>query len=303
MNIPIDDKKVFLLKLATTASVLVALSLTGIKGVAWYHTSSIAMLGSLLDSILDTAASVLNLLFVRHALQPADGRHRFGHGKAEPLGGIFQAMIIGASALFLVVESARRLMNPVMPENTELGVTIMLISSAVVALLVVFQRHVVKQTDSLVVEADALHGFGDIVINLGVIFALVVSTQFNAPYIDPIVGIALAGVLLRGAWYIGQRAMQQLMDEEFSDEERAKIRSIIQSHPHANDIHDLRTRRAGLSSFIQLHLELDGEMKLEQAHKIADEVEALILEEFPDAEVLIHQDPYGKERVSSFMRS
>jgi ferrous-iron efflux pump FieF len=302
LNQPTDKTK-FLLTLATTASVLVALSLTAIKGVAWYQTGSIAMLGSLLDSILDTAASILNLLFVRHALQPADGRHRFGHGKAEPLGGIFQAMIIGASALFLSVESARRLMEPVMPTNTDLGITIMLISSAVVALLVILQRYVVKQTESLVVEADALHGFGDIVINLGVIFALVVSTQFNAPYIDPVVGFALAGILLRGAWHIGQRAMQQLMDEEFSDEEREKIRTIIQQHPHANDIHDLRTRRAGLSSFIQLHLELDGDMKLEQAHIIADEVEALILEEFPNAEVLIHQDPHGKERVTSFMRS
>ena len=302
MNKPTDNKA-FLLTVATTASVLVALSLTAIKGVAWYHTSSIAMLGSLLDSILDTAASILNLLFVRHALQPADGRHRFGHGKAEPLGGIFQAMIIGASALFLSVESGRRLMEPVMPTNTELGITIMLISSVVVAVLVILQRYVVKQTASLVVEADALHGFGDIVINLGVIFALVVSTQFNAPYIDPVVGFFLAGILLRGAWHIGQRAMQQLMDEEFSDEEREKIRTIIQQHPHANDIHDLRTRRAGLSSFIQLHLELDGNMKLEQAHIIADEVEALILEEFPNAEVLIHQDPHGKERVTSFMRS
>jgi ferrous-iron efflux pump FieF len=302
LNKPADNTK-FLLTLATTASVLVALSLTAIKGVAWYHTGSIAMLGSLLDSILDTAASILNLLFVRHALQPADGRHRFGHGKAEPLGGIFQAMIIGASALFLSVESGRRLMEPVMPTNTELGITIMLISSVVVAVLVVLQRYVVKQTESLVVEADALHGFGDIVINLGVILALVLSTQFNAPYIDPVIGFILAGILLRGAWHIGQRAMQQLMDEEFSDEEREKIRTIIQQHPHANDIHDLRTRRAGLSSFIQLHLELDGNMKLEQAHIIADEVEALILEEFPNAEVLIHQDPHGKERVTSFMRS
>jgi ferrous-iron efflux pump FieF len=261
------------------------------------------MLGSLLDSILDTAASTINLLFVRYALQPADGRHRFGHGKAEPLGGLFQAMIIGASAIFLAFESSRRLMDPVMPTHTGLGVTIMLISSVVIAALVLFQRHVVKQTDSMVVEADALHGFGDIVINLGVIFALVVSTRFDAPYIDAIVGIVLSGVLLRGAWHICQRAMRHLMDEEFSEQDRHKIQDIIASHPRANAIHDLRTRRAGLSSFIQLHLELDGDMKLSQAHIIADEVEALILQEFPDAEVLIHQDPQGEEPVPSFLRT
>ena len=302
-NLPKNNNHFYLLTLATTGSVLVALGLTGIKGVAWYQTVSIAMLGSLLDSILDTAASTINLLFVRHAMQPADDQHRFGHGKAEPLGGLFQAMIISASALFLVVESSRRLADPVMPSHTELGIIIMLISSVVIAVLVLFQRHVVKQTDSLVVEADALHGFGDIMINLGVIVALIVSTEFNAPWVDPIVAIGLAGILSRGAWQIARRAMKQLMDEEFSDQEREIIREIIQQHPHANDIHDLRTRRAGLSSFIQLHLELDGNMRLEQAHKIADEVERLILREFPNAEVLIHQDPHGKERVTSFMRS
>lgn len=300
---PLASNKINLLKLATAASVLVALGLTGIKGIAWYQTGSVAMLGSLLDSILDTAASTINLIFVRHSLQPADGRHRFGHGKAEPLGGLFQAMIIGASAIFLVVESSRRLMDPVMPTDTELGIVIMLISSVVIGLLVLFQRHVVKHTDSLVVEADALHGFGDIVINLGVIFALVVSTRFDAPYVDAVVGIALSGILLRGAWHICTRAMRHLMDEEFSEEDREKIQAIIAQHPHANAIHDLRTRRAGLSSFIQLHLELDGDMKLAEAHIIADEVEELILREFPDAEVLIHQDPHGEERVPSLFRT
>ncbi len=298
-----NNRKERLLKIATAASVAVAISLTLIKAVAWYKTGSVAMMGSLLDSILDTAASILNLLFVHHALQPADGRHRFGHGKAEPLGGIFQAVFIAGSALFLIVESIRRFITPEMPVNTTLGINIMLLSSVVVALLVWFQHHVVKETESLVIEADALHGFGDIVINLGVIFALLVSTRFNAPYIDPLVGLFLAGILIRGAWKIAHRSMQHLMDEEFTEQERETIRKIIQQHPLTNDIHDLRTRRAGLSSFIQLHLELDGNMKLEQAHRIADEVETLILKEFPKAEVLIHQDPHGKEAVSSFMRS
>ena len=296
-------KRERLLKLATNLSVLIASVLVVIKLIAWAKTGSVAMLGSLLDSILDAAASVLNLVFLRSALRPADTEHRFGHGKAEPIGGMFQAMIIGGSAVLLIAESIRRLIEPAMPTNTGLGISIMVISSVLVAGLVLFQRYVVKQTGSMIVSADALHGFGDIIINLGVVFALFISTQFATPRVDPVIGIVLAGILLKGAWNIGNSAIHQLMDSEFSRQERQHIRELACQHPHVNDIHDLRTRRAGFSCFIQLHLEMDGELDLTTAHSIADEVEQWIKQAFPDAEVLIHQDPQGSETIDSFLRS
>lgn len=291
------------MKIATGASVVVATSLVIIKGVAWVKTGSIAMLGSLLDSVLDFGAAGLNWYFVRHALQPADEEHRFGHGKAEPLGGMFQAMIIGGSAVFLVAESIRRFVEPALPTNTELGIIIMVVASVIVSGLVLLQRYVARHTESLVISGDALHGFGDIAINMGVILALFVSTRFNAPHVDPVIGILLAGILLRGSWQIGKQAMQQLMDAEFSPLERQKIREIALNHPLVSDLHDLRTRRAGLTSFIQLHIELDGDLNLVQAHEIADEVEQAIRREFPDSEVLIHQDPHGAENIPQFLRA
>jgi ferrous-iron efflux pump FieF len=296
-------KKERLLKIATSASVVVATLLVLIKGVAWIKTGSVAMMGSLLDSILDAAAAGLNMYFVRRALEPADERHRFGHGKAEPLGAVFQAMIIGGSAIFLAAESIRRFFEPEMPTNSELGIIIMLISSVIVSGLVLLQRYVVKRTDSLVIAGDALHGFGDIMINVGVIVALYVSTRFDAPFTDPVIGILLSGILFRGSYEIGRNAMRQLMDTEFTPEERQKIRDIALSNPNVSDLHDLRTRRAGLTSFIQLHIELDGDLNLTDAHEIADAVEADIRKAFPDSEVLIHQDPRGIEIVSQFLRA
>jgi ferrous-iron efflux pump FieF len=295
-------KKERLLKIATSASVVVATLLVLIKGVAWVKTGSVAMMGSLLDSILDAAAAGLNMYFVRRALKPADERHRFGHGKAEPLGGVFQAMIIGGSAIFLSAESIRRFFEPEMPTNSELGIIIMVISSVIVSGLVLLQRYVVKRTDSLVIAGDALHGFGDIMINIGVIIALFVSTRFDAPFIDPVIGILLSGILFRGSYEIGRNSMRQLMDAEFTPEERQKIRDIALGNPNVSDLHDLRTRRAGLTSFIQLHVELDGSMNLHEAHEIADAVEADIRKAFPDSEVLIHQDPQGMENISKFLR-
>jgi ferrous-iron efflux pump FieF len=118
-----------------------------------------------------------------------------------------------------------------------------------------------------------------------------------------VIGILLALVLVRGAWEIGGSAIRQLMDVEFSEEERQQIREIALNHPAVSDIHDLRTRRAGLSAFIQFHIEMDGRMSLIQAHEISDEVELAVREAFPDAEVLIHEDPEGAENVSQFLRA
>ncbi|ARN74733.1 cation diffusion facilitator family transporter [Oceanicoccus sagamiensis] len=296
------NKKEKLLKLATNASVIVAIILVIIKSIAWAKTGSVAMLASLLDSMLDTAAALINWYFIRSALRPADREHRFGHGKAEPIGGIFQAMLIGGSALFLIAESVRRLITPQFPENSDWGIAIMLLSSAIVAVLVVIQRYVVKRTGSVIVAGDALHGFGDIAINLGVILALLLSTQLNSALIDPIIAIVLACVLIFGAWRLGKVAIAQLMDTEFSPQQRQQIRAIAKQHPQVNDIHDLRTRRAGISEFIQFHLEMDGEINLKQAHAIADTIEQNILQQFPNSEVLIHQDPFGVEEVDPFLR-
>lgn len=298
-----QQHKAKLLKLVSIAAVFIAVILVIIKSIAWFKTDSVALLGSLLDSVLDTAAALINMYFIHSALQPADVEHRFGHGKAEPIGGMFQAMIIGGSALFLVAEAVRRLFNPEVPEHSQLGITVMLISSLLVAALWILQRHVIKQTGSMIVTADALHGFGDITINLSVVASLLLSSQFNAPIIDPLVALLLAGILIRGAWQIGKTSIDQLMDTEFSEQERNNIRQLAIQHPKVKDIHDLRTRKAGLSAFIQLHLELDGNLNLTEAHQITDDVELSIRSAFPHAEVFIHQDPFGKEDVDPFLRS
>lgn len=292
-----------LLTLAGIASVAAALFLLLIKVIAWFHTGSVAMLGSLLDSLLDTIASMINLFFLRSAMQPVDHEHRFGHGKAEPLGGILQAALISGSALFLIAEAVRRIIHPQLPEDTLLGIGVMLVSCAVVGLLILFQRHTIRKTGSLIVSGDALHGFGDLVINIGVIIALLLSEYLRTPLIDPLVAIALAGILLRGAWGIAIEAVHQLMDREFSEAERDKVREIAMAHAMVANIHDLRTRRAGFDAFIQLHIELPGDIDLSEAHRVADEVEAAIKQAFPDAEVFIHQDPKGEERVDAFLRT
>ena len=281
------------MRLATRASVAVALTLIAVKTAAWTLTDSISILSSLIDSLMDVLASAINLLAVHQALQPPDREHRFGHGKAEPLAGLGQSAFIAGSAALLTIEAARRLFHPQPVVAVEMGIGVMLFSIVLTVALVAFQRYVVRRTGSTAVGADALHYESDILINGSVIISLGLSHWMGWQLADPIFAIAIAAYLVRGAWLIAHRSLDVLMDREFPDDERARIRGIALRHPEVTGMHDLRTRRAGIQQFIQLHLEMDGEKRLREAHEIADQVEAQIREAYPDAEVIIHQDPEG----------
>lgn len=282
-----------LMRQATYASVSVATVLIVIKFLAWLATDSVAMLATLVDSMLDAAASVVNLLAIRHALTPADREHRFGHGKAEPLAGLVQSAFIAGSALFLFVEAGRRLVHPQEIEDGTMALAVMGVSIALTLALVSFQRYVVRKTASLAISADRLHYFGDLLANASVAVALILAVEFGLQWADPVFGAAIAAYIVWSAWEIIRQSLDQLMDRELPDEDRKRIREIALSHREVRSVHDLRTRASGRDIFIQIHIELDPSASLVRAHKISDEVEAKLRAAFPAAEVIIHQDPEG----------
>lgn len=289
-----------LMRLATYASVSIAAILIAAKIGALYLTGAAVMLATLVDSILDGAASLLNLLAVRHSLQPADEEHRFGHGKAEALAGLGQAAFIGGSAVFLTFESIQRLIDPHPVVQTAVGVAVTLFALILTIALVTFQRYVSRVSGSIAVSADALHYASDVVLNLGVISGLFLSTQAGFPLADPLIALAIAGWIGYSAVQIFRTAYDQIMDREMPDDERTRVREIALSHKDVLSIHDVRSRVAGTTPFIQLHLEMRPDMSLQAAHQIADAVEAKVKEAFPGAEVIIHQDPAGFEKNPAF---
>jgi len=290
-------------RLATYASVAVAALLISVKFAAWLETGSVALLSSLVDSLLDAAASMVNLIAVRHAMSPADREHRFGHGKAEPLAVLGQSAFITGSAMLLFAEAVRRLIWPLPVDNPPAGIVVMIFSIVVTIGLVLYQRHVVRHTGSIAISADELHYRSDVVLNLGVIAALVLSSALDFPILDPLFGAAIGVWIVYSAVRLARLSLFQLMDHELPDDEREKIREIAQSHPDVVAAHDLRTRVAGPTSFIQIHVEMNGSMSLLRAHEISDEVEAKLRAAYPNAEVIIHQDPEGiEEPRSSFPR-
>lgn len=279
-----------LIKLATWASVVAAISLIGVKTWGWDQTQSVSLLASLIDSTMDSAASLINFFAIRYAMAPADKEHRFGHGKAEALAGLAQALLILVSIGLLLTQTLGRLWNPLVVENTPIGISIMLVSMVLTGALVVFQWYVVKRTQSNAIKADSLHYTSDFLMNFGVIIALfLASIGYHGA--DPYFALSIGAFVVYSAWGIAQSAFHLLLDHELSDEQRHLITQLALTQPQVIGMHDLRSRQSGHMQFIQLHLELQEDMLLLEAHGVAEALEHRIMAVFPYADVIIHLDP------------
>ena len=285
------EQSKILLKRATTASVAVAVTLIGLKTWGYIESGSVAIFGTLLDSVMDSLSSIIIFIAVRFSITPADDNHRFGHGKAEAIAGLLQAFIITVTSLLLIYEVYDKIKNPQKIGQTDLGIGIIVASMILTVLLVLYQRFVANKTKSIAIEADGMHYTGDILLNIGVAVSLVLGGYFNMVYADPIFGAIACAYLLHSAREVFKASTNILMDKEIEEEEKENIISIIKSHERVIDIHELRTRYSGLNIFIQFHMELEHGISLYDAHTISDQVEESIMKAYPMAEVFIHADP------------
>lgn len=282
-----------LMRLATRAAVACAVLLIAVKTWAYLRTGSVALLSSLADSALDLLASALNLIAVRFALTPADDLHRFGHGKAEPLSGLGQAAFVAGSAVLIIVQAISRLHDTSPVTDAGVGIGVTLFSIAVTLGLVTLQRYVVARTSSMAISADSLHYTGDLLLNASVIAALLLASMPGFGWADPLFGIAISVFILVNAIRIAMRSVDALMDRELPTEERARIKATALKHPKVRRVHELRTRSSGVQKHIQMHIVLDPDLTLLDAHRICDDVEKAIEGEFPGVDIIIHEDPDG----------
>lgn len=285
-----DPQHARLMRLATRAALGVALTLVLAKAIAWWLSGSVSLLAGLTDSLLDSAASLINLVAVHFALRPADEDHRYGHGKAEALAGLGQALFIGVSAVLIGMQGIERLQSPQPLEAEGVGIAVMLLSLGLTIALLTFQRKVVRETGSTAIHADSLHYRSDILLNSSILLALLL-TRFGWLQMDAIFAIGIAFYIFWSAISIVRGAVAVLMDEELPSETTQHMYQLATSVPGVLGAHDLRTRISGTRWFVQLHLELPGEMSLSQAHAHCVAVEKAIHEHYPRAEVLVHADP------------
>lgn len=285
------DEKSQMMRRASMITLAGVLFLIAIKAAAWVMTGSLSLLSSLVDSGMDFLASLTNFFAIRYALVPPDHEHRFGHGKVEYIAGMGQALFISLTALAVGVQAVRRFIDPVPVEQGAVGIGVMVASIVVTLGMVRYQRRAVARTGSTAVRADYLHYVMDILANIAVIVALVLSAWLGWTWADPLFALGIAAYILHGAWEVGSTSFQNLMDREFSDAERDAITQAVLAQAGVRGMHELKTRRSGLLSFIQLHIDVDGALLLTEAHAITEEVEAAVQALHPHAEVLIHTDP------------
>ncbi|MEJ5115453.1 CDF family cation-efflux transporter FieF [Erwinia billingiae] len=285
-----DQHYARLVNRAALAATMLASVLLLVKIFAWWYTGSVSLLAALVDSLVDIAASLTNLFVVRYSLQPADREHTFGHGKAESLAALAQSMFISGSALFLFLTGLQHLATPNEMRGPLIGIVVTLIALFSTLVLVTFQRWVVKRTRSVAIRADMLHYQSDVIMNGAILLALGLS-WYGFKRADALFALGIGVWILTSALRMGYDAVQALLDRALPDEDRQTIIDIATNWPGVQGAHDIRTRQSGPTRFIQLHLEMDDDLPLYQAHKMAEDVEKALLSRFPGSDVIIHQDP------------
>ena len=277
---------------ASLASVAVAAVLVGLKLWALGETGALSVAASLADSAMDLMVSLGAMAALIYAAKPADADHTFGHSSAEDLAALGQAFFVLISAVVIGWAAVSRLLKPDFGHLTQErpGMIVMAISVLLTLGLVWWQGRVARQTGSRVVAADRLHYLGDLLPNIGAILSLWASSTFGLASIDSVVALAAAGLLTIGAVRIGKGAWDALMDRTADPSVVEGIAVIAKAWPGVHGFHDLKTRTAGSRVFVNLHIELNGEQSLREAHAIGASLRRAILAAYPQTDVIIHKD-------------
>jgi ferrous-iron efflux pump FieF len=283
-------------RLATSVAVGMALLLIMLKGYAWLNSGSVALLGSLADSFLDLVTSLVMFVAVRYASQPADDEHRFGHGKAEAIAALMQGGLTTASAIVLAYMSVVRFVDGQKVEAPEGGIIVSLIAIVTTLILVLVQRRTIAKTGSVAIEADHAHYQGDILLNSAVIVALVLESYAHLRGADNVFGVIIAGVILVNGYRAARRAWDMLMDTSWPEAERTQLLDMVRAHPDVRHIHELRARTSGFDKFVDFHIWVDPLLTVAQGHRIAHDVEDMLIKQFPHTDFLIHVEPDSPDK-------
>ena len=277
---------------AGLASVAVAATLVVLKLWALGQTASLSVAASLADNALDLMMSTGGLIAIIYAARPADEDHAFGHTSVEDLAALAQSMFVAVSGVVIGWVAVERLLGVtearIAAESQ--GIAVMVLSIGLTLALVLWQRRVARRTGSKVVAADSLHYLSDLLPALGAIGALWVSSRFELSHVDSVVALASALVLLVGAVRIGKGAWDALMDRTADPALVDAIAAIARDWPGVSGFHDLKTRMAGSRVFVNIHIELDGDQTLREAHAIGAGLRRKIIETYPQCDVIVHKD-------------
>jgi cation diffusion facilitator family transporter len=267
------------------------------KIVAGILMGSVAVISEAIHSSIDLIASVVAYIAIAKADEPADAGHPFGHGKFENISGFFEALLIFFAAGIIVAEAFRRLLHPPAAiVRLDWGIAVMAISTVVNLAVSRTLFHSAKKHGSIAIEADAAHLGADVLTSLGVMAGLLAIRFTHLVFLDPIIAIAVAGLIIRSSIDLTLRSIADLADQKLPDHEIDVIETIIRGHPEITSYHKLRTRKSGPRREIDLHIQVESSTSLRDAHDLCFKVENAVKEAFPGAYVTIHVEPRDEEK-------
>ncbi|WP_434642188.1 cation diffusion facilitator family transporter [Thermoanaerobacterium thermosaccharolyticum] len=276
-------------------SVISNSALIVIKLLAGILMHSVSVISEAIHSSIDLIASLIAFLSIRVAVKPADEDHPFGHSKYENISGFVEAILIFFAAIFIIYEAVRRIVTGTYVENLGTGIIVMLFASFVNAVVSYFLFKVSKKEDSIALRADAMHLLTDVFTSLGVTIGLVVIKITKLGILDPIIAIFVALLIIKASIGLTKEALKDLTDTSLPEKEVKEIENIIKSNFEITSFHKLRTRKSGPRREIDVHLRVDKDYSIVEAHELSHKVSKQIVDKFPDSHVIIHIEPEGKK--------
>ncbi|MBA4249639.1 MAG: hypothetical protein C0432_02585 [Candidatus Puniceispirillum sp.] len=276
-----------LLKMTTLFAIFVSGVLIIAKFYAFWVSGSLGIKASFIDSSLDCFISTLNFFAIKQSLSPPDDKHRFGHGKIEALVGVLQALLIGASSIWILEDIVSKMIHGYEIKYDMFMVKIMLAATFLTLILVLWQRKVIKITQSLAIKADSLHYQTDLMTNTAIIISITCAYYFNWTMLDSITGAFLSFYILKMAYGIGRQSFDILMDAEISKENKAEIEECLNQSSILHGEYKLRTRSYGSGIFVEITLFVDCEDKFNIIDTRLNQIKSCIMKRFNQCEVII----------------
>lgn len=280
-----------LIKITAFTAIAITTILVTIKSIAYLFTGSLALLASLIDSLLDLIVSSINSFACFYALKPKDDDHRFGHTAIEDIVGLAQSVFIAGSGMFIMIHALKSLIEKEIPNHDNIGISAMIISLFLTIFLVALQRYTLRKTKSLVIKADSMHYESDIFLNVAILGSFLIIKYTGFGYFDSIIAICVSIYMFVVSLKLGKTTFDNLMGKELPESIKKVIIDVINSSPKIKGYHDLKTRVSGRMKFMQFHIELEKTISLQEAHDITEEIEKKIMSQIENSEVFIHQDP------------
>ena len=288
-------------KKATIVSSSMATLLVIVKLAIGISSGSVAVLASAIDSLLDTLVSIFNFFAIKKSEENPNENYQYGKGKIQAIAAVIEGTVITVSGLYIIYEALKKFNNGSTTSLLTPSILVMIFSIVITYFLVQYLLKVAKETENVVIKADALHYQTDLWSNAAVLVALGLVYLTGVDSIDALFGLGIGIYIIYSAYEIIEEGIEILLDKALDAEVVAKIGEIVSQHPEVSSYHWLKTRTDGSINFVEFHMVLCPNMLLLEAHRIADEVEEKIINLDSKKRWVItpHFDPYDDEEVNN----